>query len=121
MLTNSRQLLGNPVRRENQIHAACSKGALGHTIVLGRFFVLGESNAPSPLIAANPKVPSEAVPERITPIALLPNWYFQSEFCTPGEAHEKGGVEGEGGYFRRNHWVPMPEARNLEELNAYLR
>lgn len=29
-------------------------------------------------------------------------------------------MEGEGGYFRRNHWVPLPEARDLEELNAYL-
>jgi len=26
----------------------------------------------------------------------------------------------EGGYFRRNHWVPLPEARDLDELNAYL-
>jgi hypothetical protein len=32
----------------------------------------------------------------------------------------KGGVEEEGGYFRRNHWVPLPEARDLDELNAYL-
>lgn len=28
---------------------------------------------------------------------------FASEFCTPGEGHEKGGVEGEGGQFR-SHW-----------------
>src|SRR5438874_12549665 len=33
---------------------------------------------PSALVAANPKVPSEAVPERITPIALLP-WSSASE------------------------------------------
>ena len=32
----------------------------------------------SALIAANPKVPSEAVPERITPIALL-RWSSASE------------------------------------------
>ncbi len=33
---------------------------------------------------------------------------------------EKGGVESEGGYFRRNHWVPVPAATNLDELNGYL-
>lgn len=54
-------------------------------------------------------------------IAFRSHWRFLSEFCTPGAGHEKGGVEGEVGYFRRNHWVPLPEAPNLEELNRYLR
>ena len=53
-------------------------------------------------------------------IAFRSHWRYQSEFCSPGRGNEKGGVEGEGGYFRRNHWVPLPEARDLEELNAYL-
>jgi transposase len=53
-------------------------------------------------------------------IAFRSHWRFQSEFCNPARGHEKGGVEGEGGYFRRNHWVPLPEARDLDELNAYL-
>lgn len=53
-------------------------------------------------------------------IAFRSHWGFQSEFCTPGEGHEKGGVEGEGGYFRRNHLVPVPKARNLEDLNEQL-
>jgi hypothetical protein len=44
----------------------------------------------------------------------------QCYFCTAGEGHEKGGVEGENGYFRRNHWVPVPVARDLKELNAQL-
>jgi hypothetical protein len=48
------------------------------------------------------------------------SWGFESEFCTPGEGHEKGGVEGEGGRFRRNHLVPVPKVRNLEELNLLL-
>ena len=51
-------------------------------------------------------------------IAFRSHWRFQSEFCNPARGNEKGGVEGEGGYFRRNHWVPLPEARDLEELNA---
>jgi hypothetical protein len=29
-------------------------------------------------------------------------------------------VEGEVGYFRRNHWVPVPSARDLADLNAKL-
>jgi len=29
-------------------------------------------------------------------------------------------VEGEVGYFRRNHWTPVPRAKDLEELNAQL-
>ena len=53
-------------------------------------------------------------------IAFRSHWKFQAEFCTPGEGHEKGGVEGEAGYFRRNHWVPVPKARDLADLNAQL-
>ena len=53
-------------------------------------------------------------------IAFRSHWRFQSEFCNPARGNEKGGVEGEGGYFRRNHWAPLPEVRDLEELNTYL-
>lgn len=53
-------------------------------------------------------------------IAFRSHWRFQSEFCTPAEAHEKGGVENEVGTFRRNHWVPVPKAGDLAELNAQL-
>jgi transposase len=53
-------------------------------------------------------------------IAFRSHWRFASEFCTPAEAHEKGGVEGEAGYFRRNHWVPVPRCKDLDELNASL-
>ena len=53
-------------------------------------------------------------------VAFRSHWGFESSFCTPGEGHEKGGVEGEVGYFRRNHFVPVPRARNLDELNAML-
>ncbi len=53
-------------------------------------------------------------------IAFRSHWRYQSEFCNPARGNEKGGVEGEGGYFRRNHWVPVPEARSLDQLNVYL-
>lgn len=45
---------------------------------------------------------------------------FSPRFCNPGQAHEKGGVEGGVGYCRRNYMVPIPEAKNLEELNSNL-
>jgi len=53
-------------------------------------------------------------------IAFRSHWDFESEFCTPAEGHEKGGVEGEGGYFRRNHMVPVPNVASWEELDALL-
>jgi len=53
-------------------------------------------------------------------IAFRSHWRFQSDFCSPAEPHEKGGIEGEAGYFRRNHWVPVPQAWDLDDLNAQL-
>ena len=53
-------------------------------------------------------------------LAFRSHWQFAASFCTPGEGHEKGGVEGEAGYFRRNHWVPVPHAADLDALNAQL-
>ena len=53
-------------------------------------------------------------------IAFRSHWQFEAEFCTPNEPQEKGGVEGEAGYFRRNHWVPIPQATDLTELNQQL-
>jgi len=38
-------------------------------------------------------------------IAFRSHWQYEAIFCNPGAGHEKGGVEGEGGYFRRNHLV----------------
>lgn len=45
---------------------------------------------------------------------------FEPFYCQPGieGAHEKGGVEGDIGWFRRNHLVPIPEVSSLAELNA---
>lgn len=53
-------------------------------------------------------------------IAFRSHWGFAAEFCTPGEGHEKGGVEGEGGQFRRNHLVPVPKVHDLEGVNRLL-
>lgn len=53
-------------------------------------------------------------------IAFRSHWGFAAEFCNPARGNEKGGVEGEVGYFRRNHWTPVPTARDLAELNQQL-
>lgn len=48
---------------------------------------------------------------------------FDAFYCQPGitGAHEKGGVEGEVGWFRRNRLSPMPVVGSLEELNEKIR
>jgi hypothetical protein len=55
-------------------------------------------------------------------IALRSHYGFTSFFCLPGQegAHEKGGVEGEIGRFRRNQLVPLPEVDTIDELNELI-
>jgi transposase len=56
-------------------------------------------------------------------VAMRSHYLFESLFTTPGirGAHEKGGVEGEVGRFRRSHLVPVPQVGSFEQLNAMLR
>lgn len=55
-------------------------------------------------------------------IAFKSHYGFEAWYCQPGHegSHEKGGVEGEGGRFRRNHCVPMPVVDSIDELNTLL-
>jgi len=55
-------------------------------------------------------------------ILLRSHYLFTSEFCQPGlrGAHEKGGVEGSCGRFRRAHLVPVPTASDVSAFNAFL-
>lgn len=55
-------------------------------------------------------------------VALRSHYGFDSFFCAPGidGAHEKGGVEGEVGRFRRRHLVPVPRVADLGELNELI-
>lgn len=55
-------------------------------------------------------------------VALRSHFGFDTFFCRPGVegAHEKGGVEGEIGRFRRRHLVPVPKVGSLAELNALI-
>ncbi len=56
-------------------------------------------------------------------VALRSHFLFESTFTLAGiaGAHEKGGVEGEVGRFRRRHLVPVPNVASLAHLNARLR
>jgi hypothetical protein len=45
---------------------------------------------------------------------------FDSRFCTPAQGHEKGGVESDVGYSRRNFLTPPPAVADFDELNAHL-
>ncbi|MCE1178783.1 MAG: IS21 family transposase [Micrococcales bacterium] len=53
-------------------------------------------------------------------VAFRSHYGLEAFYCQPGlgGAHEKGGVEGDIGRFRRNHLVPVPDVATLDELNA---
>jgi transposase len=55
-------------------------------------------------------------------VALRSHYGFDSFFCRPGidGAHEKGGVEGEIGRWRRKAFVPVPDVATVAELNDRL-
>jgi transposase len=53
-------------------------------------------------------------------IAFRSHWGFQSQYCNPAKGNEKGGVEGELGWYRRNCLTPVPEAESLAALNEHL-
>jgi len=55
-------------------------------------------------------------------VALRSHYLYESVFTRRGKegAHEKGGVEGEVGRFRRRRLVPVPKVATLKELNDLL-
>jgi hypothetical protein len=55
-------------------------------------------------------------------VAMRSHYGYDSFFCAPGieGAHEKGGVEGEIGRFRRRHLTPIPHLPSLAALNLAL-
>lgn len=55
--------------------------------------------------------------------AFRSHYLFESSFTSLGieGAHEKGGVEGEVGRFRRRWLTPVPQVASWEQANAYLR
>jgi transposase len=55
-------------------------------------------------------------------VTLRSYYGFESFYCRPGleGSHEKGGVEGEIGRFRRRWLVPVPRVGSMAELNERL-
>ena len=54
-------------------------------------------------------------------IVFRSHYLFESHFCTPGQGHEKGGVEHGVGYARRNFMTPLLHATDYADLNEQLR
>ena len=52
--------------------------------------------------------------------ALSAHYGFDAVFCNPAEGHEKGLVEGLVGWARRNICVPVPQVKDMQELNYEL-
>lgn len=48
-------------------------------------------------------------------VVFRSHYLFESRFCTPGEGHEKGGVEHGVGFARRNYQVPIPAVASFAE------
>jgi transposase len=53
-------------------------------------------------------------------LQLQSHYLFAEHFCRVGRPNEKGVVEGTVGYGRRNFLVPVPQVRDLDELNTEL-
>ncbi len=58
--------------------------------------------------------------EQLAFTAFRSHHLFESRFCSPGQAHQKGLVEGLVGYARRNWLVPIPHLDSWVALNDYL-
>lgn len=53
-------------------------------------------------------------------VAFRSHYLFESRYCTPGQGHEKGGVESDVGFAQRNFMVPLRKVDSFEALNAAL-
>lgn len=81
---------------------------------------------PQTLIYDNPKTAVTRIlsgPERELHqvfSSLRAHYLFDSIFCRPGEAHEKGSVENLVGWVRRNALVPIRDFTSFAHLNEHL-
>ena len=53
-------------------------------------------------------------------LKLQSHYLFREHFCRVGRPNEKGVVEGVVKFTRLNFFVPVPQVRDLEELNGHL-
>ena len=71
--------------------------------------------------AVKKAIPGSRPEEQEAFIAFRSHYLFDSRFCNPREAHEKGLVENLVGYARRNYMVPLPVVDSFRELNELLK
>ena len=71
--------------------------------------------------AVKKALPGHRPEEQEAFIAFRSHYLYESRFCNPREAHEKGLVENLVGYARRNYMVPIPEVASFKELNDLLK
>lgn len=71
--------------------------------------------------AVKKAIPGSRPEEQEAFIAFRSHYLFESRFCNPREAHEKGLVENLVGYARRNYMVPVPVVDSFRELNELLK
>ncbi len=53
-------------------------------------------------------------------LQLQSHYLFREHFCRVRQPNEKGIVEGVVKYTRLNYFVPVPQVKDFDELNAYL-
>ena len=53
-------------------------------------------------------------------LRLQSHYLFDEHFCLVRKANEKGHIENNVGYTRRNFMVPLPSVRSFDELNEHL-
>jgi hypothetical protein len=53
-------------------------------------------------------------------LQLQSHYLFEEHFCRVGCPNEKGTVENTVGFARQNYFVPRPDVKDFDELNAYL-
>ena len=53
-------------------------------------------------------------------LQLQSHYLFEEHFCQVRRANEKGVVEGVVKFARLNYFVPVPEVKDFDELNAFL-
>lgn len=109
-------------RSFHHIYATCAQEAFldGHVRAFERFGGVPERIRYDNLTSAVTRVLMGRHRDESERFVLLRSHYeFDSFFCIPGVegAHEKGGVEGDIGRFRRNHLVPLPDVASIAELN----
>lgn len=49
------------------------------------------------------------------------HYAFSLSLCTPGKGNEKGSVENLVGFVKRHFFTPVPEVKDYDVLNAYIK